>query len=155
MIETLHKFNNSSSITTAATATSTSTSIADAVHQIILAARSAGLQLNAATLGLVRSWLAQGITPELVLDYIIPETALAPRPSIRYAAAIANRLIKAGIRTVEQATARPAASAAPTRSRIIQCDYDQRSYTDRKPGELPAWLAEMMEEEERQKMASL
>ena len=31
---------------------------------------------------------------------------------------------------------------------IAQLQYDQREYEDRKPGELPAWLREMMEEEQ-------
>ena len=38
----------------------------------------------------------------------------------------------------------------PTQSKgVAQTNYEQRDYEERKPGELPAWLKEMMEEEAR------
>ena len=31
---------------------------------------------------------------------------------------------------------------------VAQAQYAQRTYTDRKPGEMPEWLAEMLKEEQ-------
>lgn len=136
----------SSSTTTAAAGTSTA---ADTIHEIILTMKACGLALNAATLAIVRSWLAQGLTLDCILEYVIPETAIAPQPSIRYAAAIASRCIRQGLFTLEAARAskRPQKTAPQG---CLQTDYEQRTYEERKPNQLPQWLREMMEEEQNQ-----
>ncbi len=140
MPETLQKFNNSSTTSTASASSSSSSSASTAAHNIIIAARNIGISMNAATLHLVNGWLLAGLSEELVIDYVLAETAMAPRPTIRYAAAIANRLIKSGIRTLDQAR----------RPKVSQTNYGQREYEETRPGELPAWFLEMLEEEQNQ-----
>jgi hypothetical protein len=71
------------------------------LHEFVLECQASGLLPNAQTARLYQDWRRNGLTHNIIISYILPETALAPQPSLRYAAAIARRLIKSGILDID------------------------------------------------------
>ena len=72
------------------------------LHEFVLECQVSGLLPNAQTARLYQEWRRSGLTHNLIISYILPETAMAPQPSLRYAAAIARRLIKSGILDIDK-----------------------------------------------------
>ena len=90
-------------------------------------------------------------TPWQYYEYALEETALAPRPSWRYAVAIVRRLIteKAPAQDVRSSQQKPPKSSGKL---LREQDYTQRDYTsvhERNEAELDALMEEFMLEQER------
>lgn len=75
----------------------------DELHDFILTCKEDGIPTTAFTARLYAIWRDSGLTHKVITDYIVPQTAMCPAPSLRYASAIAHRLIAEQKFTVEQA----------------------------------------------------
>ena len=73
------------------------------LHDFVMECKINGLPTNAMTKRLYENWRRLGLEQDVILEYIIPETMLAPQPSLRYADAIARRLIKSSFFTLSLA----------------------------------------------------
>lgn len=110
-------------------------------HSFVLQANELGIELSASCRQLFNAWVHL-VEPRVIFEYILPETALAPRPSIRYANAIIKRIAAAGLHSLEEI--RAADQAREARRVNQQANYKQRTYPERPADQMPEWLAEML-----------
>ena len=109
----------------------------------------------------VHTWLFDwGFTPEIIL-YCASFAGMNEKKSpMTYLDTVLKSYHEKGLSTEEEiaaeherwASEHAAVSSGEAHQRaskaIAQLQYEQREYEERKPGELPAWLREMMEEEQ-------
>ena len=85
------------------TPTDDATFTPEELHEFVMTCKADGIPTTAFTARLYDQWRGYGLTHEVICEYIIPQTALCPAPSLRYAAAIARRLICEGKLTLSAA----------------------------------------------------
>lgn len=96
----------------------------------------------------LRAFMAE--MPEELIRWAILDSVDHGGNTWAYVRKVLCSLQEAGITTVAEAEKRSESYRQAKRGggRIAQTDYEQRAYEDRKPGELPAFIREMMEEEQ-------
>ncbi len=82
---------------------STTTTRTD-VARVQAACTDAGISWSKQAATMTQRWLAEGFAVEVLINYAIEETALAPYPSFRYVAAIMRRLREEGLYTMRDVT---------------------------------------------------
>lgn len=107
-----------------------------------------------------RAWeelkVYMGEMPEDLIAWAVQTSCEHGGNNWSYVSAVLRGLQSAGIKTVEDAEKRSEEHRKKRNQRqqqtgkpsnVAQINYEQREYEERKEGELPAWLREMMEEE--------
>lgn len=103
-----------------------------------------------------RAWeemkVYMGEMPEDLIAWAVQTSCEHGGNNWSYVSAVLRGLQSAGIKTVEEAEKRSEEHRRKRQqtgrpSGVVQVNYEQREYEERKEGELPAWLREMMEEE--------
>lgn len=93
-----------------------------------------------------------GEMPEELIAWAVQTSCEHGGNNWAYVSAVLRGLQCAGIKTVEDAEKRSEEHRRKRQqtgrpSGVVQVNYEQREYEERKEGELPAWLRDMMEEE--------